>query len=196
MVIGGLFARTAPWQFGQCLPRLGTYLKVGIYAPLIAGGETIEYAAHLIPELNVDRLPQVYADGVVVVGDAAGLLNPVNREGANLSMLSGKLAAETIIEAKARNDFSARTLSGYKKRLDESIILDDMKKVSKMTPFAHDRPHLLSDYPKLAASAALEYLTVDGVSKKEKQKKIASMVKGLPKRRLIGDVLGGIKTQR
>jgi electron transfer flavoprotein-quinone oxidoreductase len=165
-------------------------------APLIAGGETIEYAAHLIPELNVDRLPQVYADGVVVVGDAAGLLNPVNREGANLSMLSGKLAADTIIEAKAKGDFSARMLSEYKNRLDESIILSDMKKVAKMTPFAHDRPHLFTDYPQLAASAALEYLTVDGISKKEKQKKIASMVKGLPKRRLIGDALGALKTQR
>lgn len=165
-------------------------------APLLSGGETIEYAAHLIPELNVDRLPQVYADGVVVVGDAAGLLNPVNREGANLSMLSGKLAADTIIEAKARGDFSARQLSAYKHRLDESIIMDDMKKVSRMAPFAHDRPHLFTDYPKLVASAALEYLTVDGVSKKEKQKKIASMFKGLPKRRLIGDAIGALRTQR
>jgi electron transfer flavoprotein-quinone oxidoreductase len=124
------------------------------------------------------------------------LLNPVNREGANLSMLSGKLAADTIIEAKANGDFSARMLSAYKERLDESIILSDMKKVAKMTPFAHDRPHLFTDYPQLAASAALEYLTVDGVSKKEKQIKIASMVKGLPRRRLIGDVLGALRTQR
>jgi len=165
-------------------------------APLIAGGETIEYAAHLIPELNVDRLPQVYADGVVVVGDAAGLLNPVNREGANLSMLSGKLAAETIIEAKAAGDYSAHALSAYKRRLDDSIIMADMKKVSKMAPFAHDRPHLFTEYPKLAASAALEYLTVDGVSKKEKQKKIMSMVKDLPKRRLLGDAFGALRTQR
>ena len=94
---------------------LDRFKKHPAIAPLIAGGETIEYSAHLIPELDVDRLPQVYADGVVVVGDAAGLLNPVNREGANLSMLSGKLAAETIIEAKAKGDFSARTLSGYQK---------------------------------------------------------------------------------
>ena len=164
-------------------------------APLIAGGETIEYAAHLIPELDVDRLPQVYADGVVVIGDAAGLLNPVNREGANLSMLSGRLAAETIVEAKAKGDFSARTLAAYRKRLDQSIILDDMKKVSKMAPFAHDRPHLFSEYPTLAASAALEYLTVDGISKKEKQKKMAAMFAGLPKRRLLGDAIGALKSQ-
>lgn len=165
-------------------------------APLIAGGETTEYAAHLIPELHVDRLPQVYADGVVVVGDAAGLLNPVNREGANLAMLSGQLAAETIIEARKKGDFSARSLAAYKHRLDQSIILDDMKKVSKMAPFAHDRPHLFTEYPRVAASAALEYLTVDGVSKKEKQKKIAAMFKGLPKRRLLDDAIGALRTQR
>ncbi len=165
-------------------------------APLIAGGETTEYAAHLIPELHVDRLPQVYADGVVVVGDAAGLLNPVNREGANLAMLSGQLAAETIIEARKKGDFSARSLAAYKQRLDQSIILDDMKKVSKMAPFAHDRPHLFTEYPRVAASAALEYLTVDGVSKKEKQKKIAAMFKGLPKRRLLDDAIGALRTQR
>jgi electron transfer flavoprotein-quinone oxidoreductase len=108
---------------------LDRFKKHPAIAPLIAGGETIEYAAHLIPELNVDRLPQVYADGVVVIGDAAGLLNPVNREGANLSMLSGKLAAETIIEAKEQGDFSASSLARYKDSLDQSIILDDMKKV-------------------------------------------------------------------
>jgi electron transfer flavoprotein-quinone oxidoreductase len=175
---------------------LDRFKKHPAIAPLLAGGETIEYTAHLIPELNVDRLPQVYSDGVVVVGDAAGLLNPVNREGANLAMMSGKLAAETIIGAKAKGDFSARALSAYKRRLDESIILEDMKKVSKLTPFAHDRPHLFTDYPRLAASAALEYLTVDGVSKREKQKKIVAMVKGLPKRQLLGDAWGALKTQR
>ncbi len=50
-------------------------------APLIAGGETVEYSAHLIPEGGYNRMPQVYADGVVVVGDAAGFVNPLNREG-------------------------------------------------------------------------------------------------------------------
>ncbi|MEA2524787.1 MAG: electron transfer flavoprotein-quinone oxidoreductase, partial [Thermomicrobiales bacterium] len=30
-------------------------------APLVAGGETIEYSAHLIPEGGIDRLPQIFA---------------------------------------------------------------------------------------------------------------------------------------
>ena len=70
-------------------------------APLLAGGETIEYSAHLIPEGGYHRMPRLYGDGVVVVGDAAGFVNPLNREGVNLAMLSGKLAAQAITEAIA-----------------------------------------------------------------------------------------------
>ena len=116
-------------------------------APLIAGGETLEYSGHLIPEGGYNRLPQVFADGAVVVGDAAQLVNPVNREGGNLAMLSGKLAAQAIIEAKANDDFSAMSLSRYRELLDESVVMADLHKIRNVTDFAHARPHLLREYP-------------------------------------------------
>jgi electron transfer flavoprotein-quinone oxidoreductase len=163
-------------------------------APLLAGGETIEYAAHLIPEGGYDRLPQIYADGVVVVGDAAGFVNPLNREGVNLAMLSGKLAAQAIVEAAAKGDFSAASLSRYRELVDDSVIMADLYKIRNVTPFAHERPHLFRDYPELASAIAREYLTVDGTSKKEKQRKIADIVRGVPKRRLLGDLLGAAKS--
>ena len=118
-------------------------------APLIAGGETLEYSGHLIPEAGYNRLPQVFADGAVVVGDAAQLVNPVNREGGNLAMLSGKLAAQAIIEAKANDDFSAMSLSRYRELLDESVVMADLHKIRNVTDFAHARPHLLREYPRV-----------------------------------------------
>lgn len=163
-------------------------------APLLAGGETIEYAAHLIPEGGYHRLPQLYADGVLLVGDAAGFVNPLNREGVNLAMLSGKLAAQTVVEASARGDFSAASLARYRELLEESVVLKDLYKIRNATDFAHSRPHLLRDYPRLAADIAQEYLTVDGLSLKEKQRKIGSMVRGLPKRRLLGDIIGAVRS--
>jgi electron transfer flavoprotein-quinone oxidoreductase len=163
-------------------------------APLIAGGETIEYSAHLIPEGGFDRLPQVYADGVVVVGDAAGLVNPLNREGANLAMLSGQLAARAIVEAKERGDFSIASLSRYRELLDDSIVIKDLRKIRRVTPFAHARPHLLREYPQLASDIAREYLTVDGTAKKDKLAKIAGMVRRLPKKRLVGDAVGAMRS--
>ncbi len=163
-------------------------------APLVRDGETIEYSAHLIPEGGFKRMGRLFIDGALVVGDAAGFVNPLNREGTNLAMLSGRLAARTIIEAKARDDFSIATLSRYRELLDESHIMKDLFKIRNVTGFAHARPHLLRDYPRVMSDAAREYLTVDGVPMKEKQANIARMFARLPKRRLVGDVLGGLRS--
>lgn len=162
-------------------------------APLIAGGETLEYSGHLIPEGGYHRLPRLFTDGAVVVGDAAQLVNPVNREGGNLAMLSGKLAGQAIIEARARDDFSAMSLSRYQELLDESVVMEDLYKIRNVTDFAHGRPHLLREYPQLLAGMAEEYLRVDGVPKKVKQQKMLEMVKALPKRRLLDDLIGAAK---
>jgi electron transfer flavoprotein-quinone oxidoreductase len=162
-------------------------------APLIADGETLEYSAHLIPEGGYKRLPRLFADGAVIVGDAAQLVNPLNREGANLAMLSGKLAAQAVIEAKVRDDYSAMSLSRYRELLDESFVMKDLHKIRNVTDFAHARPHLLGEYPELMQALAEEYLRVDGVPKKVKQKRMLARVAAMPKKRLLTDVAGGIK---
>ena len=64
-------------------------------------------------------------------------------------MLSGKLAAQAIIEAKASDDFSAMCLSRYRELLDESVVMADLHKIRNVTDFAHARPHLLREYPRL-----------------------------------------------
>ena len=163
-------------------------------APLIAGGETLEYSGHLIPEGGYNRLPQVYADGAVVIGDAAQLVNPINREGGNLAMLSGKLAAQAIIEARAKDDFSAMGLSRYRELLDESVIMADLHKIRHMTDFAHSRPHLLREYPELLSGMLEEYLRVGDTPKKVKLKRMLGMATSLPKRRLLGDVVGAARS--
>jgi electron transfer flavoprotein-quinone oxidoreductase len=130
----------------------------------------------------------------VVVGDAAGFVNPLTREGVNLAMLSGKLAAQAIVRAAARGDFSAASLSRYRELVDDSVIMEDLHKIRNVTPFAHERPHLFRDYPELASAVAREYLTVDGSSKKEKQRRIADMIRDVPKRRLLGDLVGAMRS--
>ncbi|MEZ4495395.1 MAG: FAD-dependent oxidoreductase [Thermomicrobiales bacterium] len=173
---------------------LDRFKKHPAIAPLIAGGETIEYSAHLIPEFGYKKLPRLFADGVLVVGDAAGLVNPINREGANLAMISGKLAGQTVRLARERDDSSIATLSRYRELLDASIVLKDLHKVRNATHFAHERPHLLVDYPELISTIAKTYLTVDGKSKKEKMAEISRLLRGLPARRTIGDALGGFRS--
>ena len=170
---------------------LDRFKKHPAIAPLIAGGETLEYSAHLIPEGGYNRLPRLFTDGAVVVGDAAQLVNPLNREGANLAMLSGKFAAQAIVEAKAAGDFSAMQLSRYRELLDDSFVMKDLHKIRNVTDFAHARPHLLREYPEMVSAMAEEYLRVDGTPKKDKLKKIARMLTAQPKGRLLQDAIRG-----
>ena len=159
-------------------------------APLIEGGEMIEYSAHLIPEGGWHSLPKLYIDGVLVVGDAAMMVNPLNREGSNFAMISGKFAGETVVRAKERGDFSAATLSYYRQLLDESFIMKDLYKIRNVTDFAHSRPYLLRDLPEAVSQTLREYLTVDSVPKSEKQSKmLRTMRKAMPGKRLLKDAL-------
>jgi electron transfer flavoprotein-quinone oxidoreductase len=163
-------------------------------APLLAGGESIEYSAHLIPEGGWHSLPKLYMDGALVTGDAAMMVNPLNREGSNFAMISGKFAAETIIRAKERGDFSAATLSHYRRLLDESFIMKDLHKIRNVTEFAHSRPYLLSDVPEAISQMLQEYLRVDSVPKKDKQANmIRTLRKALPGKRSFQDALAARK---
>lgn len=159
-------------------------------APLFAGAELIEYSAHLIPEGGWRALPWLFGDGVLVVGDAAGFVNPLSREGSNFAMISGKLAAETILEARADGDYSAASLSRYWEKLERSFILPDLEAIRNVTPFVQARPYLLRDYPVALTEALRHYLTVDGTPKAEKYASIASeLLRTLRPRRLIGDLI-------
>ncbi|MFO7271222.1 FAD-dependent oxidoreductase [Sphaerobacter thermophilus] len=166
-------------------------------APMLEGGELVEYSAHLIPEGGWHSMPRLFTDGAVVVGDAAGLLNPINREGSNFAMISGKLAAEAIIEAKAAGDFSAVGLSRYQELLEESFVLQDLYTIRNVTPFAHARPWLLNEVPEVLSRAMREYLTVDDDPKRVKQGKILRILRdGFPVGRTLGDAVGALRLLR
>jgi electron transfer flavoprotein-quinone oxidoreductase len=176
---------------------LNDFKKHPAVAPMLTGGETVEYSAHLIPEGGWNSLPRLYTDGAVLLGDAAGLVNPLNREGSNFAMISGKLAAETIIEAKSQSDFSAAALSLYREKLERSFVLKDLHKIRNMADFAHARPHLLNDIPEMLADVAREYLTVDNLPLSTKQKQITKLLRaGLPMRQILDDALGLMRAMR
>jgi electron transfer flavoprotein-quinone oxidoreductase len=145
--------------------------------PLLRGGETVEYLAHLIPEGGHRGIPKVYGPGYLICGDAAMLSNPVHREGSNLAMESGRLAGETVIHAKEMGDFSEQRLAEYKGRLDASWVMADMKKYDGAVPLLEHNPQMLTKYPQIADRALDEFFRVDGTSKWQKQFNILNMVR-------------------
>ncbi|AEE13757.1 Electron-transferring-flavoproteindehydrogenase [Thermodesulfobium narugense DSM 14796] len=145
--------------------------------PLVSGGETKEYMAHMIPEGGYYSMPKLYHDGFMVVGDAAMLVNSIHREGANLAIESGKLAAKTYIEARKKGDFSQRALSAYQKRLEESFVLKDLKTYKNLPKLLEEKKYLISKYPKFLIDAMYEIYNVDRVPKSEKIKLILNKAK-------------------
>lgn len=71
--------------------------------------------------MGFNRKPH-YADGALLVGDAGGMVNPMNGEGIAYAMESGKLAAEIVAQALAESAESRRerVLEGYPKILAET----------------------------------------------------------------------------
>lgn len=129
----------------ELLNRLKEHSSI---APLIKGGELLEYSAHLIPEGGFNSMPKLYGNGVMVVGDAAMLVNNVHWEGTNLAMMSGMLAAKTAIEALEKNDFSEKMLSLYEKKFKETSFYKDMKTYKDVVKTVHDNSYsFLSFYP-------------------------------------------------
>lgn len=142
-------------------------------APLIEGGEMKEYTAHLIPEGGFHAIPEVYGNGWMIVGDSGGFVNSMHREGSNLAMTTGRLAAETVIAAKsAGKGFRADHLYHYKTALNESFVMKDLYKYRDMPEVLHKNPQFFTAYPDMVAQAARTMITVDGVDKKTKERAI------------------------
>jgi geranylgeranyl reductase family protein len=102
----GLLAR---WLDG--LPAEWGFVEDNATGPVRGGG---------LP-MGFNRTPH-YRDGMLLVGDSGGVVNPFNGEGIAYAMESGELAAATIVQALARSTPAARerALQAYPQLLKDS----------------------------------------------------------------------------
>jgi flavin-dependent dehydrogenase len=88
---------------------------VGRVAP--RWGMTIDALAdprrRLLPLAPIDR---TYADRLLVVGDAAGLVKATTGGGIYYSLMSGAIAADVLLDGLQRDRLDARTLRTYERR--------------------------------------------------------------------------------
>lgn len=161
----------------------------------VEGGELAEYSAHMIPEAGYDAIGDLSAHGVMIAGDAAGLVNmSLYKEGTNHAMESGRTAGETAVMARKKGDFSRATLGEYDSRLRQGAVMKDLKKYKDLPRILETSPNLMSLYPRKMTSMMIDYFTVTSESKKEVQKKaVRNFLRGLPKFRFIRDMIRGRK---
>jgi electron-transferring-flavoprotein dehydrogenase len=95
-------------------------------AKLLSGGTMIRYGAKAIPEGGWWAMPRPYVDGALLVGDTAGMLNPMRLKGVHTAIKSGMLAAETIYDALVVSDTSATSLASYQTKIESSWLRSEL----------------------------------------------------------------------
>lgn len=101
--IGLMGERRARHHFADFIDALGR--QSGVTAP-------VEPRLKMLPLAPV---PRTFADRVVAIGDAAGLVKPTTGGGIYYGMLSGAIAADTLADALRRDRLDARALSQYER---------------------------------------------------------------------------------
>ena len=151
-----------PWEM---LEELKTHLHI---RDLIEGGTSKEYLSHLIPERGQRMVPQLYAPGLLVAGDAAGLVcaRGITLEGANFALASGIMAGEVAREAHEKKDFSRRAMAAYPAKLNASFVLQDLETFRRAPEFL-DNPNLYKGYPELVCGFARRLFSVTGEPKEK-----------------------------
>jgi len=131
---------------------LDAFRAVPEIARLLAGGETVEYSAHLVPERSFDDLPPRSAPGLLVAGDAAGFVihHGFTVRGMDLALASGVLAG------RAAAGDPAAAPAAYEAALAGSFVLRDLR-AARRSPAFLARRRLYDHYPR-AACALFEEL--------------------------------------
>ncbi|HWR06328.1 FAD-dependent oxidoreductase [Sporomusa sp.] len=128
--------------------------------PLVKDGTTTEYGAHLVPEVGYHAMPKkLYRDGLVLVGDAAGMV--VNSgtvlRGIDLAIVSGVAAARAIL----KNAEESNVGPAYLQELENLSLLATMKLYANFHELMSN-PRMISVYPAMANDMMKTLFAVDG----------------------------------
>jgi electron transfer flavoprotein-quinone oxidoreductase len=138
------------------------FLEHRFIAPYLEGGELLEYGCHLVAEGGLDMVGEIVTDGMVVVGDAAGLtLNTgLTVRGMDLAAGSAVAAAEAIGAALDVKDVSKAGLAGYREKIFASYVGQDMKTYAKAPSFL-EVERMYKQYGELAANVLYGSFNLD-----------------------------------
>lgn len=95
----------------------------------LEGGECIGYGARAVNEGGFYSVPKLTFPGGMLIGCAAGFLNPAKIKGTHTAMKSGMLAAEAVAEALTREEAEGTELFKYYELYRNSWIWQELYKV-------------------------------------------------------------------
>jgi geranylgeranyl reductase family protein len=105
---------------GTCMRKTGypnpkeQLYKTAFNKPMFEGSVVLSGGAWFDPVRR--PLDNMVGNGIVLVGDAASLVNPIHGGGIGPSMLSGYFAGQQIVQALEKGEATREALWGYNKR--------------------------------------------------------------------------------
>ena len=162
-----------------------------VLRPLLRGGSTIEYSAHLVREDGWRGVPKrLTRDGFLVTGEAAGFVLNLGYtvRGMDLALVSGVAAAEAIV---AGGDLEV----AYRAALDRSGLPATMRAADGYSNLMGIE-RLYRTYPALALDIAESVFTVDARPPRpiRAQVRTAMRANGVPLRALAHDAFVGMRS--
>jgi electron-transferring-flavoprotein dehydrogenase len=99
---------------------------------ILEGGKRVGWGAKTIPSGGYWALPKRFSvPGMLVAGDAAGMVNIAELAGVHYAMHAGMYAAEAIVEA-LKADIDSVNFESYDKKIRDSVIEKDLYKSRNM----------------------------------------------------------------
>jgi electron-transferring-flavoprotein dehydrogenase len=96
---------------------------------ILEGGKLVRYGAKSLPYGGWYAIPRTYVDGALIIGDSGSFLDSQRLKGIHMAMKSGMLAAETIFESLKTGDSTAKTLSAFPQKIEQSYIKKELWQV-------------------------------------------------------------------
>jgi electron-transferring-flavoprotein dehydrogenase len=93
---------------------------------ILEGGERVAWGAKALPAGGYWSMPKLSMPGAVLVGDSAGMVDTVALKGVHHSLMSGKLAAESIYAALVRGESS---FESYEQAIEDSRVGKELYEV-------------------------------------------------------------------
>ena len=126
-LVVGLDYQDASLDVHELLQRMKLH---PLFRPMLEGGEMLEWGAKTIPEGGYYSVPERrHGEGVLICGDAAGLVDVPSLKGIHYAMQSGIYAAHAIFaELKGEGD----GLAGFTRVLDGSYVMKDLRRTRNL----------------------------------------------------------------
>ena len=127
--VAGLDYRDATFSVHDVIQEFKPHPKV---RKILEGGKRVAWGAKTIPSGGYWAMPkQLWAPGMVIAGDSAGMVNIPKLKGVHLAMHAGMYAAEAIYE-RLKSGGDTSDFSNYQEAIKGSVIEKDIHRSRNM----------------------------------------------------------------